>query len=85
MQVITHMRTLQSCLTNILGDIETQLTGIQQLARKANLTSTLRSCQRARHKLSGLTDQLQTDLDESGDEIRQAQNNVGVTKCILVK
>ena len=85
MPVMAHWRLFEGTLKGILGDVETQLAGIQLLAKEGNLASVQRSYQRARKSIKEASDAMLSDYKDMGDEIRRAQANVGVAKCLLEK
>ena len=85
MPVMAHWRLCEGKLKGILSDVETQLAGIQLLASEGNLASVQRSCQRARKNLREASEAMLGDYSEMGDEIRRAQGNVGIAKCLLEK
>ena len=85
MPVIAHWRLFEGTFKGILGDVETQLAGIQLLPSEGNLSSIQRSCQRARKSIKGASDAMLSDYKDMGDEIHRAQANVGITKCLLEK
>ena len=79
--VVAHWRVLQIKMKAMNTYLETQLAGIQLLASEGNVCSGERSAKALRDKMAEDFEVLTDKIDEMGDDIKRAQQNLSIIKC----